>query len=413
MSAYRSAFSLICATWFLQLSGGILGIVTPLGLQSMGLGSVSIGLIAALHAAGYMAGAIYAPRFIVRVGHIRTFSAAAAICSIGALGLYMAPSALGWAIIRLVQGCAFVFMFTAAESWLGAAVEASKRGSVIGVYHVAAKAALFIGPLLIIGYSALQPENYILAGMFLTAALIPVCVTRQKEPANPVLQTLPLRSIIKVAPSAAVGVFLAGVINTGTLALLPIYAEAVAPDGFDTLAAVGSFAAANIGGLLSQWPFGRLSDRIDRRTVIALMALLAAMSAMVLGIYGDGANLYFLLGWVGLWGAGSLSFYGISVAHGLDRVQADQMTELMSGLLFIWAAGAVIGPLLSGFAMRTALGASGLFWLASFLLVVLAGVMMVRRVVKAEPASASHEDWNMVAPISIASSELDPRTSDS
>lgn len=412
MSAYRSVLALIGAAWFLQLATGVLGIVTPLGLRLMGVDSVGIGVIAALHAAGFMAGAAYAPKFISRVGNIRCFSAAAAVCGIGSLSLYLMPDAASWALIRILQGAGFALMFTSAEAWLSGAVEPHQRGGVLGFYHVAAKAALFVGPLLILGYTALAPDNYILVGIFLAAALVPVCITRQPEPSPPVLEAKSLRSMIKVAPSAAVGVFLAGVINTGTLALLPIFAQSHAPIGQETSFAVWMFAAANIGGLLSQWPFGRLSDRIDRRTVVAIMAAIAAGSAAILGLFSDGSNLPFLLIWLGLWGAGSLSFYGICVAHGVDRVRNDQITQLMSGLLFIWAAGSVAGPIVSGLAMQTRAGPAGLFWLASALLVLLCATMLVRRLSQAGPTDAAQEDWNLTSPTSVMGAEMDPRAPD-
>lgn len=412
MAAYRSVFALICAAWFLQLATGILSIVTPLGLQAMGFGSLEVGVVAALHSVGFMVGAAYAPRFIRRVGNIRCFSIAAAMCGIGALSLYLFTNTESWAFVRLMQGAGFAFMFSSAESWLGTAAAPERRGSLLGVYHVAGKAAQFIGPVLIIGYSALEPNNYILAGVFLAAALIPVCITRQVEPPPPILEAQSLGSMMKVASSAAIGVFLAGVTNTGTLALLPVFAQTYALEGQEVQYAVWAFAAANIGGLLSQWPLGRLSDKIDRRLVVAGMALVASGAALVLGLFSDGATLPFLLGWLLLWGAGSLSFYGICVAHGVDRVRSDQVTQLMSGLLFVWATGAVIGPVLSGLAMRSELGPSTLFLLASSLLVVLAIVMIVRRAAHAGPADASQEDWNLTLPTSVAGLELDPRVPD-
>jgi MFS family permease len=49
-----------------------------------------------------------------------------------------------------------------------------------------------------------------------------------------------------------------------------------------------------------------------------------------------------------LWGAGALSFYSVSAAHATDRTEAGQITQVMSGMLFIWAGGSVLGPLLTG-----------------------------------------------------------------
>lgn len=412
MRAYQSVFALISAVWFLQLAGGILGIVTPLGLQTMGLNTTWIGVIAALHATGFMIGAAYAPRIIRRIGNIRCFSVAAAICGIGSLLLFLAPTATGWALVRVFQGIGFAMMFTAAEAWLGEAIEPEQRGGVMGFYHVIAKLALFTGPVLVIGYSAMDPGNYILAGIFLASALIPICLTYQPEPSRAEVEPQSVRSLVRRVPSAAIGVFLAGVINTGTLALLPIFAGAFALGGQETNFVVLTYAVANAGGLISQWPIGRLSDYIDRRTVIAAMAVVSGAAAIALGMMSDDISQLVMLGLLALWGAGSLSFYGISVAHGIDRVRTEEVTELMSGLLFVWATGSVVGPIVSGLAMRAGFGAPGLFLAAGALLFVLAASMLVRRAAKAGPKDAAQEDWNLTAPMSVAGAELDPRAPD-
>ena len=48
---------------------------------------------------------------------------------------------------------------------------------------------------------------------------------------------MPLGKLYRLAPAAVIGVALAGVINTGTLALLPIYFEGFAIGGGGTAAA--------------------------------------------------------------------------------------------------------------------------------------------------------------------------------
>ena len=58
MLMVRPVLSLVLAVWFLQLAGGLLSVVTPVGLAELGAASDAVGLIAALHAAGFMAGAI-------------------------------------------------------------------------------------------------------------------------------------------------------------------------------------------------------------------------------------------------------------------------------------------------------------------------------------------------------------------
>lgn len=410
MLTIRPVLSLILAVWFLQLSGGMLSVVTPVGLSELGGTPISIGVIASLHALGFMAGAYFAPRLIGELGNIRVFAAAAALTAMGAISQGLWLSEIGWAVIRLVQGASFAAMFAAAEAWLGRVTRPEDRGSVLGVYNVAAKAALLLGPLIIIGMSPLDPRNFLWCGLFLAAALVPICVTKRQEPTRVPSGRLPLARMLRISPAAASGVFLAGFVNSGTLALLPIYAAHL-PGELNVLAvAAFAFGAANIGGLVSQWPAGRLSDRIDRRNVIIVLGLVAAISAIPLCGLASVLPLPVIYGLLFLWGAGSLSFYSVCVAHGVDRVEDEDVTSMMSMLLLIWAVGSVLGPIVAGLVMRSALGPAGLFAFSAAGLGLLIVIMAIRRVERASVPDEEQTDWQPALPAGLPGGDLDPRT---
>src|SRR5690606_23612826 len=110
---------------------------------------------------------------------------------------------------------------------------------------------------------------------------------------------------------AVIGSFGAGLVNGGVLALAPLYAS----ENYGANAAAEFYAAAFVGSLLLQWPAGRLSDRVDRRLVIAGLAGLAALASFVLAIWSGALAAWAATAIFFLWGAGALSFYGIAVAH--------------------------------------------------------------------------------------------------
>lgn len=404
MTDTRTVLALILSVMILQLAGGLTGILTPLGLERLGAGAPMIGLVAALNAAGFMFGAWTSPRALAMAGNIRLFAAAAGVSAAGILSLSLVHEAPFWALIRVVQGIAFAYMFTSIESWLGEAVPARARGNVMGVYHTGAKLSLMVGPFFVAGLSPLDSRSYVWAGVFLALALVPVCLTRLKEPAPPDRKAMPLARLFDVAPAAVIGVAAAGVINTGTLALLPVYFEKFALAGGGTAAAAIAAAITWSGGLLIQWPAGRLSDSIDRRLVIAGLCGMSGGAALLVAVFGGALGETGILMLLGIWGAGALSFYGICVAHAIDRTPPGQVPQVMSGLLFVWAAGSIAGPLLSGAAMRLA-GGTGLFGLAGGLLVLLTVYMIVRAGLREAPESQP----GPFLPSPLASPEIMPR----
>jgi MFS family permease len=408
MTATRNVLVLIISVMILQLAGGLIGMLTPLGLEAMGSGPQTIGVIAAFNAAGYMIGAWTAPRALGLIGNIRLFAAASAVGAVAVLALSLWHDATFWALMRILQGIAFAYMFTSIESWLGEAVPEQSRGNVMGIYHTGAKLSLMLGPFFVAGLGPLDSRAYIWTALFLTLAILPVCVTRQKEPAPPDRTPMPLMELGRMAPAAVVGVLLAGVVNTGTLALLPVYFQDFSLAGGGTAAVAIAGAAAWLGGLVLQWPAGVLSDRIERRLVIAGLCAMAGIAALLIAIFGRAVGEIGVIVLLTVWGAGALSFYGLCVAHAIDRTPRGRVPRVMSGLLFVWAAGSIVGPLMSGFAMRMA-DRVGLFGLAGVLLLVLAILMVVRVRQRAAPSEAQQEEWKPIQPTPLASVELDPR----
>jgi MFS family permease len=408
MTDTRNVFVLILSVMIVQIAGGLLSMLTPLGLEAMGTGPQTIGVIAGFNAAGYMIGAWSAPRMLGMFGNIRLFAAASAINAVAVLSLSLWHDAAFWALLRIVQGISFAYMFTSIESWMGEAVPDKSRGNVMGIYHTGAKLSLMIGPFFVAGMSPLDSRAYSWAALFLALALVPVCLTRQKEPPPPDRKSMPVTELFTIAPAAVIGVFLAGVINTGTLALLPIYFEGFDLAGGGTAAAAIAGAAAWLGGLVLQWPAGVLSDRVERRLVIAGMCTMSGIAALLIAIFGRALGEIGVIAVLTIWGAGALSFYGLCVAHAIDRAPRGRVPQVMSGLLFIWAAGSIIGPLMSGFAMRMA-DRVGLFGLAGVLLLVLAALMVIRVRQRAAPTEAQQEEWKPITPTSLAGVELDPR----
>ena len=130
--------------------------------------------------------------------------------------------------------------------------------------------------------------------------------------------------------------------------------------------------AAVLGGLAFQVPVGRLSDRFDRRIVLA---------ALGLGIVSTAAALVFLphslpvvLPAAALLGGFMSTIYPICVALAHDQMPADRVVALSSQLILVSGLGSVIGPLI-GANLMGRFSIDGVFYFmatAALLLVVLA-----------------------------------------
>jgi MFS family permease len=395
----RNVGALIAAIAILQLAGGLLGVRLPLAFTEAGHSRTELGLVAASYSAGFMLGAMLATALLSRVGHIRVYAACAAVFSVATLALHFTGDVWSWGLARMAAGVSVALMFAAIESWMNFSIGSQVRGEVMSVYMVLTKASLAAGPFLAFNYAPEAPEPWMIAGALGALSMIPICFTAAEQPTPPKAQPLALIEQFATAPAAVIGSFGAGLVNGGVLALAPLYAS----EHYGSYAAAEFYSAAFTGSLLLQWPAGRVSDRVDRRLVIAALTALAALSAFALALGSGrllewGAMLLFFL-----WGGGALSFYGIAVAHMADRAEPGRLAQSAAGLLFVWAAGSIVGPMIMG-PLVDGFGIAGMFWFAGVAALGVCIAMFWRRTTR-EPAE-SKEEFSPQSATSVASGEI-------
>jgi MFS family permease len=124
-----------------------------------------------------------------------------------------------------------------------------------------------------------------------------------------------------------------------------------------------------LGVIVSQYPIGLLSDRYDRRTLLTVLAFLAAAIAAVT-IPVAAMSPVALIGLFALFGAIAMPIYSLAIAHANDHLDKDQMIGASSKLVLLYGAGGIAGPSLAGLAMQW-LGTAGFM---SYMIMVYGGL---------------------------------------
>lgn len=398
-SLFRNVAALIVAMAVLQLAGGLLGVRLPLAFASENASRTAYGLVAASYSAGFMLGAMVATALLSRVGHIRVYSACAAVFAAATLALHFSTDVWWWGVARMAAGAGVAMMFAAVESWMNHLIGARVRGEVLSVYMVVTKAALALGPFFAFGYAPGAAEPWMIAAALAALSMVPVCFTQAAPPEPPKAQPLALVEQFAIAPAAVIGSFGAGLVNGGVLALAPLYAS----EHYGANSAAEFYSAAFTGSLLLQWPAGRLSDRVDRRLVIAGLTALAALASFALALWSGRLSAWAAISLFFMWGAGALSFYGIAVAHMADRAEPGKLAQSAAGLLFVWAGGSIIGPIVMG-PLVDLFNVAGLFWFSGVAALAVSAAMFWRRRTR-EPAQMKEEFAPQIA-TSVAAGEI-------
>ena len=365
---------------------------------------VALGVIMAAYYLGFSVGCLSGSWFINRVGHIRTFAVLASIASAAALlhALYVTP--LSWALLRIVTGLCLAGLYMVIESWLNGRIDNARRGALLAIYMIVNFGGAAAGQQLLRVADPGGFELFIIASVLMSVALVPVALTTTVAPAPVVTGRLNLLDLYRISPLGTIGAFGAGLANSAFWSLTPLFGVAI---GLDTARIATLMSVIIIGGVALQWPAGWLSDRFDRRLVITAMTALLTAVSVAFFLFAD-ADWLVLLAIAFGFGGFSLTLYSLAVAHTNDQTGDIDLVQVSAGLLLMFGAGSVIGPIAAGVVMER-LGPASLFAFiaaVSAALTLFALYRMTRRV-----GVPVDEQTDFVAVTATAGvGALDPRT---
>ena len=376
-SAIASAWALLLGMALIMLGNGLQGTLLGVRASIEGFATTVTGFVMTGYFAGFLAGSVLAPKIVQRVGHIRVFAALASLASASALVHAVFVDPWSWGAMRLVTGFSYAGLYVVAESWLNDRATNETRGQILSIYMVVAYAGMTLGQLLL---NLADPGGFVLfvlISVLVSLALVPISLTAAPAPAFDAPMRVGLRQLYRISPLGVLGGFGTGMANGMVFGMGAVYARAAGMSVSEVSLFMGLIL---LGGLLLQWPVGRISDLIDRRKMIVAVTALAAALGLVLALAPD-ISTQGKLGLVFLLGGAVLPLYSLCGAHMNDHLDPSQMVAANSGYVLINGLGASLGPVTVAMAMAGA-GPAGFFMaLAAVLgaIALFAGWRMTRR----------------------------------
>jgi MFS family permease len=361
--------TLVIATSLIQLANGFFGTFISLRVAIESFDAP--GLVLSAYFAGFTLGAFRGSRIIERIGHIRAYAAFAGLVATATVIMPLLVGSLAWVVLRALVGFGCAGIFVTTESWLTAKALPSERGRVFAVYMVGTFLALALGQLLIArtDIRAASAFNAIVA--LFTVALIMVTTARAEPPEVSAEAKLPYGVLTQAAPIAVTGCALSGLVGGAFYALVPAWMQ---DQGTERTTIALFMLVAVLGGFAFQIPVGRLSDRFDRRIVLAFLSLGFAGTAIVMVLLPR--SLPAILPAAVLLGGFMSTLYPVCVAHAHDRMPADRVVAVSGRLILVSGLGSVLGPLV-GASLMAHFEIDGVFYFmaaAVLLLALVAGI---------------------------------------
>lgn len=406
LGTLASLLSPLFSGFILMIGYGLIGILLPVRMGLEHMSTDTIGMVLSMYAVGMLLGGLYSKNLINRAGHIRMFAACAALAAISILacGLYTDP--VLWGAMRMVMGFSNACAFTAIDSWLSGVATKETRGRILATNQISIMTAIFIGQF---GLNLASPENntlFVLAGMFLSLAVVPMVMSRSSGPIIEDGGSMPIPRLFSISPLGGTACFFGGLLYTGSFAMLPLFASQYGIEGLQLSQFMG---AAVFGALALQFPVGYLSDRMDRRTLMLVMLLVCIMAGLAVPIAAAMNSFPLMMLAIGLTIGVMACLYPMAISETFDRVQQKDLVTAMGSLVAVYAMGSIIGPYTASLTMQS-FGVDSLFmFLAAMELGLVLFVVYRMNVREARPVDEQesyvpmwHESGNAI--------DLDPRS---
>ncbi|MCE9633994.1 MAG: MFS transporter [Methylophilales bacterium] len=291
-----------------------------------------------------------------------------------------------WPIPAAVIGFGTGLRWMANETWLYRLAPADSRGRVVGIHEALIGIATIIGPLIIVAVGAFKPTAFWLsAGIILMAAppmfmatLVPaVDKATHDEHALTAKSELPLNqsSYQKLLFWVGFGALIAalgGLVDTGLMALLPVYMTDV---GFTSTDTAWMFTILGVGAMLCQFPIGWMADHKGVVWTARLCTFFAALAVILALMFGSSlhalAIAMFILG-----GTAASGLLTLGLVWATQHSNGAQLTSRMRQVSITYTLLSAAGPLLAGYIVHY-VGSSSLFWQV-LVVVMLLGLVLFK-----------------------------------
>ena len=347
IQALSGVWALLTGIVLIMLGNGMH--FTLIGLRGglEGFSAAELAIVTSGYFVGFLSGARLTPLLIQRVGHVRVFAALGSFISAGLITFPLVAEPWAWTVLRLILGFCMSGVYVTAESWLNDAATNQTRGKLLSAYMIAQTLGIIGAQGLLTLGDAGNATLFIGASIFVSISFAPILLSVSPAPRIEVARPMPLRGLFLSSPLGTVGIFLLGSAYATQAGMGAVFGTQI---GMSADQVALFIAVLFAGALVLQYPIGWLSDRVDRRKLILGASVVGALSCAIGWLFGG--SLVPLMMAAFLAGGVTTPLYALFLAYTNDYLPTEDMPAASGGLVFTFGLGAIIGPLLTGWAMQ-------------------------------------------------------------
>ncbi|MCY4288449.1 MAG: MFS transporter [Aestuariivita sp.] len=389
----KAAWALLLGMGLLMIGNGMQGTLLGIRGDIENFSTIQLSIIVSSYFVGFLGGSRLAPLMIRRVGHVRVFAALASLISAIMIFYPTVVDPLAWTMARVVIGFCFSGVYVTAESWLNNAASNATRGQALSLYMIVQTSGIVIAQGLILIADPSGFVLFVIPCILVSIAITPILLSISPSPGFEATKPMSLKVLFTQAPLSCVGMLLLGGVFAAQFGMAPVYgAEA----GL-TVTEISSFVSAFfIGAIMTQFPIGWLSDRMERRKLIVIISCIGTVGAIIGAVFGGIIPLLLLAAF--LIGSTSNPLYSLLTAHANDYLELEDMASASGGLIFLNGLGAIAGPLIIGSSMDI-FGPKGYFFFLGILVTAISLYGIYRSTKRPAVAAEDSGAYVTMAPI--------------
>ncbi len=159
-------------------------------------------------------------------------------------------------------------------------------------------------------------------------------------------------------------------------------------------------------GALFQWPIGYISDKIDRRILLIIVNILAAiLSLMIIGFSYISIIIFYII--LACYSGMCLPMYSLAIAHINDFLNKNEIVSVASSFALVVGIGAIFGPIFSSFFMEY-IGPDG-FFVHLFLIHIILSIFGIYRLSQRDKPKIESQYVPLPRNITPAGMEMNPK----
>lgn len=339
--------AVIATAMMFGLTYSLSAALIALDLAEQGWSEAVIGANAAMHAVGILATAMVLPRMVAAFGVRRLVLMALVLAAITLVGFPLLPLIWLWFPLRFVLGVASETLFVLSETWINSLSTEETRARAMATYTAALSVGFALGPLILSFIGTEGGLPYIVGAVLALASSLFVASPKVVAPVFDKPHTSNPIHYMRLAPLALSATLLNAALEAAGLSFLAIYAVNV---GWSEGDATRLITCMMVGAILLQLPIGWLGDKMDRRRLVVILALIATAGALAWPLtMGHEWAAYALLF---VWGGSFVGVATIMLTVVGSRFKGGELVGIYAVMGLIWGGGALIGPLAAGLAMQ-------------------------------------------------------------